>query len=109
MQECNAEEHKDRIRVYSCIALRCGERQHERDATQCRALHRIFIQISRFWIFPIWAAWEMAFNLLLEFSSPHGNSVNDDIQIDLCSHNCRPGRPEILCLGQGILLAKIDI
>ena len=40
-QERNAEEHKDRIQIHPCISLSCGERQHERDTTQCGALARI--------------------------------------------------------------------
>ena len=39
MQECNAEERKDRIWVYPCVSLCCGEHQHERDATQRRAYY----------------------------------------------------------------------
>ena len=38
MQEHNAEECKDRIRVYPCVSLHCGHYQHERNTTQHGAL-----------------------------------------------------------------------
>ena len=44
MQERNAEECKDRIRVYPCISLYCGEHQHEHYATQRGALRCIVNQ-----------------------------------------------------------------
>ena len=39
--EHNTEEHKDRIWVYICVSLCCGECQHECSAMQCGTLHWI--------------------------------------------------------------------
>ena len=50
--------------------------------------------------------------MILDLSSSHGNSVNDAIQKDLCSFKYAAvdlAVQRILRLGQGTLLAKIDI
>ena len=39
--ERNAREHRDRIRVYPSVPMRCDQRQRTTDATQRKALRRI--------------------------------------------------------------------
>ena len=69
------------------------------------------IQISRFGVIPK-SGQPSKWRLILDLSSPHGNSVNDAIQKDLCSlkyATVDQAVRRILCLGPGTLLAKIDI
>ena len=69
------------------------------------------IQISRFGVIPK-SGQPGKWRLILDLSSPHGNSVNDAIQKDLCSltyATVDQAVRRILHLGQGTLLAKIDI
>ena len=69
------------------------------------------IQISRFGVIPK-SGQPGKWCLILDLSSPHGSSVNDAIQKDMCSltyTTVDQAVRRILHLGQGTLLAKIDI
>ena len=45
MQDCNAKEHEDGIRVYpSVVALCCNEHQCEGNAMQCKPLRHVLNQ-----------------------------------------------------------------
>ena len=69
------------------------------------------IQISRFGVIPK-SGQPGKWCLILDLSSPHGSSVNDAIQKEVCSltyATVDQAVRRILHLGQGTLLAKIDI